>query len=612
MDALLARSTLACVGQDAGLTYADLADDRDALGQVLVERGLTRGSKAVLFGNRSCESIVALLAIQAVGAAYVPLDITGPTLRLQKIIADVQPALAVAATGLHDRAIDVVAGACPVVDATDRTGLPHEPTAGPGADDLAYVIFTSGSTGPPRGVEVTHRNVTALARARRDVFGTLSPTILLTWPLVFDGSVAVMRWAFDHGGTLVLATDEQVRDVHRLADLIEARGITHLSMVPVLYSLLLDARPGSLRGLRVVVVAGDVVPTELVRRHCRLLPDVRLVNEYGPTECTVWSTYHDLSPADADRASVPIGRPVPGVHVHVTDGQGQLVSGSATGELVIGGDTVAGGYLCDAALTQQRFRPDPWCGTGRVYLTGDLVSEAPDGLLAFAGRKDDQVKVNGYRVEPGEVEAALRAHDSVLTAAVVAAVLPSEQRVLVAYAQLRTGHQATGDDLLGFLRDRVSDYMMPRQVIILDRLPATPAGKVDRQALAIRGVPGTEPRAAAPADAPAEQTAGSSGELELLIATAWGQVTGTGDIQPTTNFFDSGGDSLRLAELQTLLAGHDIRVRVTELFAHPSPRELAAWLAGDGGDARAAVQVTERGKLMRRLLAGRGAGRRGT
>lgn len=553
---------------------------------------------------------MALLAIQAAGAAYVPLDPSGPALRLRQIVADLRPALAVAVASLRDRAAEVVAGACPVVSAAERPepGRAQAPIGGPEVGDVAYVIFTSGSTGPPKGVAVTHGNVRALARARREVYGTARPTILLTWPLVFDGSVAVMQWAFDLAGTLVIASDEQVRDVHDLADLIEAHGVTHLSMVPSLYSALLDARPNAIARLQVVVLAGEALPAELARRHHRLVPRVRLVNEYGPTECTVWSTYHEVGPADGDGVSVPIGRPIPGVHVHIVDEHGELVDGQTEGELVIGGDTVASGYLGDSGLTRRRFRPDRWCGAGRTYLTGDLVTEAADGLLRFAGRKDDQVKINGHRVEPGEIEAALLGHPSVLAAAVIASTLTDDRRALVGYVRLRAGDDVPADRLVDYLRERVSGYMIPRQVIALDRLPTTAAGKIDRQTLAARQDVGAWPVTTQAGDQ-AEPPDGPSGDLELLIATAWAKTTGAAGIQPTTNFFDSGGDSVRLAALQALLAGHDVKVRVKDMFAHPSPRDLAAWLGGTGRDARAASEVTERGKLMRQLLAGRRGGR---
>ncbi len=490
-----APAKLACVSSDLSLHYAELLDRRAALGGALSEHGVTRGSVVLVFGRRSVESVVALLAIEAAGATYVPLDIEGPVLRQRQIIAGVRPLLAVAASGLREKAAEVVAGACPVVAMTDLAGRSSRPAVRPGDDDLAYVIFTSGSTGQPKGVAVTHGNVAALARARREVFGTGSVTVLLTWPLVFDGSVAAMQWAFGCSGTLVIASDDEVRDVHRLAELIEQHSVTHLLMVPALYGPLLEARHDSLAAVRAVTVAGDVVPPGLVRRHFQLLPHVRLVNEYGPTECTVWSTYHELSPADGEHANVPIGRPVPGVHAHVIDEQGELAGSAAVGELVIGGDTVASGYIADAALTGRRFRPDRWCGTGRVYLTGDLVSESADGILSFVRRRDDQVKISGHRVEPGEVEAALYQHGSVAAAAVVAAALPGGRRALIGYVQLSAGELAAEAELREFLRDRIAGYMMPLRVMVLDRLPATHAGKPDRQALAARAAsdlaPGT-------------------------------------------------------------------------------------------------------------------------
>jgi amino acid adenylation domain-containing protein len=580
----------ACLSDRYLLSYVDLHRAVGRLGTALRARGIGPGDSVVLFGQPTAEAVVALLAIDAVGATYVPLDAVGPEARIRDMLSQVGAVLLLATSGQVEAArrfrsvtlplVELCADLFTDVSEVDEAGG----AAGPVPDDcsIAYIIFTSGSTGRPKGVAVSRANVRALATARARLFPDDRPRALLTWPLIFDGSVAVLQWTLEQGGTLVLPEDSDIRDVRALARLIVEHRVTHLSMVPSLYALLLEAYPAVVRTLSVVVTAGESISPDTVRRHFATAPEVRLVNEYGPTECTVWASYHDLRADDADRPVVPLGAPVPGTHLHVIDDSGAGLDGSGIGELWVAGPGVALGYVGDREATDRCFQADHWCGSDRMYRTGDLVHRDADGVLTYAGRVDAQIKIRGRRVEPAEVEAGLRAQPDITAAVVLPVRGPADRVVLAAFVTTRGG-EADEARWRADLARRVPEYMLPGLMVALPSLPLTPAGKVDRQALTSLG---ERELSATPQPSTMD---GSSGprELEELIRTEWAGLVGRPDLAPATNFFDSGGDSLLLARLQTQLGRRGITVAVTDMFAHPSPRELAVRIgAGEPGAGR--------------------------
>ncbi|OKJ95255.1 amino acid adenylation protein [Streptomyces sp. CB03234] len=504
----------------ASVTYGQLDSWATRVAAGLAAAGVTRGHRVGVLAEPSLAMVAAVLGTLRCGAAYVPVDTAHPDARIGSILSDAG-VTAVAVTPLTaSRAVApglprvVVGGNWTEEDqgaagrAADDTSVhprkphephepheryePHEPSyedAGP--EDTAYLIYTSGSTGEPKGVLVGHRELAASTAARRTVYPG-EPVFLLVSPLAFDSSVAGIWGTLTAGGHLVVATSEEVRDPGLLVRLVARHGVTHLLCVPSLYAVLLDAAEhlgmDALRSLGTVTVAGEPLPQSLLHRHFELLSDtkVALVNEYGPTEATVWASYARF---DAP-GPVSIGRPVPGTRLYVLDEECRPVRVGVTGELYIGGAGVARGYHGRPEATGRVFLTDPFAGVdgARMYRTGDLVRWNRDGTLDFVGRRDHQVKIRGHRVELGAVEAQLAAQPGVREAVVVA---NDTGTGLIAFALASTAPPATapGDHLADerTLRTRMAELlpavMVPESILLLPDFPRTVNGKVDRAAL---------------------------------------------------------------------------------------------------------------------------------
>jgi len=452
---------------------------------------------------------------------------------------------------------------------------------GVGADNLAYVIYTSGSSGRPKGVLVSHRNLVHSTAARLRYYGEAVRSFLLLSPFAFDSSVAGIFGTLCQGGRLVLVPAAEREDVAALGELVEREEISHFLCVPTLYSVLLDELHAT--ALRGVVVAGEACPIELVERHSRLLPQVGLWNEYGPTEATVWSSVCALRPA----AAVTIGRPIPNVELHALDAQRRPVPAGVPGELHIGGQGLARGYLDRPGLTAERFIPNPLSAEpgARLYRTGDLVRYLADGEIRFLGRLDQQVKVHGFRIELEEIEVALRTHPAVREAAVVALAarraaagdgadaaaeserVPQYER-LVACMVLEPGEpEPQPQALKSFLRERLPEYMVPTAYAVLEALPRTPSGKVDRRALA--SAEGAQLVPEVPFVAPRTPT-------EEKLVEIWSELLEVDRIGVHDNFFDLGGHSLLTTRLVSRLRDtFELEVPLQVFFEEPTLAGLA-------------------------------------
>ncbi len=568
-----------CDGQ--ALTYADL-DSRAALvAGRLQAAGIGLGARVGVLLEPSAVMVAAVLGVLRAGAAYVPLDPAHPDGRLSALLRDADVGGLVVAGASTVRA---AAFGLPLVDAGEvpdgRRCAEAPPCARVTAADAAYVIYTSGSTGEPKGVLVEHGQLAASTLARHIVYPGRA-TFLLVSPLAFDSSAAGLWGTLTAGGRLVVATAEEIRDPGRLVELVHRHRVERILCVPGLYGVLLDAavRVGveSLRTLDTVIVAGEALPAELVRRHVALRgAAAALVNEYGPSEATVWSSYQRVCGPGAPRSQpITIGGPVPGVRLYVLDERGRPTPLGSEGELFVGGALVARGYVGRQEETDRVFLSDPFAGVegARMYRTGDRVRWTGDRTLEFLGRRDNQVKIRGHRVELGAVEAALRATPGVRDAVVV------------------TDH--TGDRLLGFvlaspavvvlaeeLRKRLARVlpavMVPGHIEVLNRFPTTVNGKVDRTALSRSGV--SAPRT--PSRSPRSHLDGPS----AAVAAAWGEVLDLVDVPTGVNFFDLGGNSLSMFALQDALERHTgSRPSTITLFRYTTVAEQASLIRDGGG-----------------------------
>jgi amino acid adenylation domain-containing protein len=447
-----------------------------------------------------------------------------------------------------------------------------------GGGDAAYVIYTSGSTGRPKGVVVPHHAIAAFVRGAHDSY-SLGPgdRVLQFASISFDTSAEEIWPALASGATLVLRPEDMASSIPHFVREVERLGITCLDLPTAFWHELtagMDSEGLSMPpGLRLVILGGEeALADRLALWQRRVGPSVRLVNTYGPTETTIVATRRELSGLTG--GVVPIGRPIAGARTWLLDRFFEPVPVGVRGELWIGGSGVARGYLGRPDLTAERFVPDPFGGEpgARLYRTGDLAVLRPDGDLVFAGRADRQLKVRGYRIEPGEIEAALRTHPS-LRDAVVDARGPGDAKRIVAWIVPREGMAAPGaSDLRAFLRDRLPEPLLPAAFAPVGALPLTPSGKVDRRALA-------EPVDTRPDDG---SYAEPQSALERTIAGIYSDLLRVGRVGLHDNFFDLGGHSLLIVrahlKLQEAL-GREIPV--VDLFRFPTVAALARHLGGE-------------------------------
>ncbi|GAA1655098.1 non-ribosomal peptide synthetase [Catellatospora bangladeshensis] len=519
VDAAIAAhpDAVAVVAADSAMTYAQLDAEAGAVARALAGRGIGAGDLVAVCLPRTSRLLPALLGVLRTGAAYLPLDPEHPSARRADLLADARPAALLVP--------DADGATVPAEPAAPALGPAPEGAPAPAARHdagLAYTIYTSGSTGRPKGVLIEHHAVVNLLHALREVLPTgPGDAWLAVASAAFDMSVPELWLPLVTGGTVVLATQDQARDGELLLKLLRAGGVTHAHLTPSTWRRLLDAgfaEPG------VVAVSGAEALPEPVAAALRERAG-RLVNLYGPTETTVWSTWADLTSG----GPVTIGRPLANTTVHVLDAALRPVPPGVLGELCLGGSGVARGYLNRPELTAERFVDTAW---GRLYRTGDRVRQTAQGVLEFHGRVDDQVKLRGYRVEPGEVEAHLRAAGAVADAAV--ALSPSGEE-LVAYV--------VGAPDAAELRERLTAalpaHLVPSSFTLVAQLPRNANGKLDRAALAdLTGTPLTPP----------EQPRAYTG-LALQVYEIWREVLGHGEIGPDDDLFDLGGHSLTVTKI---------------------------------------------------------------
>ena len=556
---------------DEAVTYAELDRRANQVANALGAAGVGPGSFVGVHARPSVDLVVGVLGTLKSGAAYVPLDPAYPEGRLRRIIAEMSMDCIV-----RSGEGDVLDAPIAVVPISRTRNLPDTaPAVELGADAAAYVIHTSGSTGRPKGVVVRHRNIVSSTLARSVFYPRAVQRFLLLSSFSFDSSMVGLFWTLCSGGTLVIATSEERDDVLGLAGLIQARQITHLLALPSLYRILLTEAPAArLSSLETVIVAGEVCPVDLVEAHRRACPDADLCNEYGPTEATVWS--HAWIDDGSDLTDVPIGTPIPGACHAVLDELGRPVPVGEVGELFIGGAGVAAGYLDDPDATAQRFvQPGATTGhppEGPWYRTGDLVRSDHAGCLSFVGRVDRQLKVRGHRIEPGEVEAAIRRHAGAVAADVRDVVVTStgsgDRTDLVAFVVAGGGFEPTAARRA--LLDRLPTAFVPSVIHQVDSMPLLPSGKIDVEAL--RSVP--RPARPEPDRPEPDRVVTSDDDVRSMIAL-WEDVIGTEGIGPDDEFFDVGGHSLAaMSILARVLRERGVNMPMATFHSSPTPRAL--------------------------------------
>jgi amino acid adenylation domain-containing protein len=566
------KVAVVCGGEQ--LSYGDLDRRSARLARYLGALGVGAEERVGLWAERSPELIVALLGILRAGGAYLPLAPEYPPERLAWMLDDAGATVLLAERRLLARLADASPREGLRVIFLDELEAGEEPAADlPQVDpaNLAYVMYTSGSTGLPKGVAVTHRNVMRLVRGAD--YAEMGPEqVWLQYaPMSFDASTLEIWAPLLNGGRLVLVPGSQAA-LDELAGAIREHGVTSLWLTAGLFHQMVDERPAGLRPLTQLLTGGDVVSSVHARRLLELLPGLTLIDGYGPTEGTTFTSCHRMTEPWQVGAVVPIGRPIANGQVYLLDASFRPVPVGIVGELCAAGAGLARGYLDRPDLTAERFVPDPFGESGgRIYRTGDVARFLPGGEIEFVGRSDHQVKIRGYRVEPGEVETALALHPSVQNAVVLVHRDGGGESFLAAYVVLEAGIDdgAATEELRRFLRQSLPEPMIPSAFVFLDALPLTSNGKVDRRALLELDLAGKAGSAYVAPRTPDEEA----------LARIWAEVLRAERIGVTDNFLELGGHSLRATQVVVRVRdtlGIDLPLRT--FFENPTIEQLAAAL----------------------------------
>ncbi|WP_339955591.1 amino acid adenylation domain-containing protein, partial [Xenorhabdus sp. NBAII XenSa04] len=564
----------ALIAGDKSLSYRELNTQANQLAHQLIGQGVCPGDPIVLMFERSMVLVVAQLAVLKAGAVYVPLDPSVPAERKNWLINDCAAKLL-----LTDTRADIPADlAVPRLCLADESNTNSEqysvnPDLPRVSTDLAYIMYTSGSTGTPKGVLVPHRAVVRLVI--NNGYAAIEPAdrVAFTANPAFDASTFEVWAPLLNGGTLVVIDHTTLLTPVELVRALQTHRITVLWLTIGLFNRLAVELSPALPQIKMLIFGGDIPDLSVIAQVLNHRPPQQLLQAYGPTEGTTFTTIYPVEARGEGITRLPIGRPIANTRIYLLDRHGQPVPLGAIGEIYVGGDGVACGYLNRPELTAELFLVDPFSDNpeARLYRTGDLARYRPDGNLEFLGRNDQQVKIRGFRIEPGEIETRLAEHPAVREVAVLALGDGGDKR-LVAYIVAETGVAEADETLVNNLRTHLSailpDYMVPAAFVRLEALPLTPNGKLDRRALP---APDGEAFARQAYEAP-------QGEMEIALAAIWGELLGIEPISRHDSFFALGGHSLLAVRMVERLRQQGLALTARELFRSPVLSELAQTL----------------------------------
>lgn len=590
----------AVIFEDGELKYRELDSRANQLANHLQKQGVGPEVPVGIYMEPSLEMIVAITGILKAGGAYVPLDAEYPAERLMAILEDTKSPVLLTQAKLKS---DISESSAQVICLDSEWGRikaesADKPENDVSPENLAYIIYTSGSTGKPKGVPITHQNLVHSTSARLNYYKEPVDRFLLLSSFAFDSSIVGLFWSLCSGGMLVLPTAGLQRDPLPVADLIADKQITHLLCLPSLYSLILsEANSKKLASLKTVIVAGEACTKDSIDLHKEMLCNAELLNEYGPTECSVWSIVYDCLSQELETI-VPIGKPIANSQVYLLNSRMRPVPVGVPGELYIGGPGLSRGYLNRPEQTAEKFVPNPFGDEpgARLYSTGDFALYLPDGNIEFLGRADQQVKIRGYRIELGEIEAVLSQHPDVQEGVVDARETSSEgdsqiaDKRLVAYLISKTEEKPATAELRAFLKKRLPDFMVPSAFVFLNAFPLTPNGKVDRTAL-------PEPDRTRPDLA--ETFVAPTTAVEEVLTGIWAEVLNIEQAGIHDNFFELGGHSILVTQLVSRIRDAlQVELALRTVFDAPTVFELTEVLFQDEGKR---TQIEKRAELLVKL-----------
>ncbi|QLE39379.1 amino acid adenylation domain-containing protein [Nostoc sp. C052] len=564
---------VALIFNNQHLTYKDLNIRANQLAQHLQSLGVGTETLIGICIERSLEMVVALLAILKAGGAYVPLDPGYPQERLAFMLSDTKVSVLltqkelVTKLPIHTAFVICLDADWNTIAQNKKENLSTSITA----DNLAYVMYTSGSTGTPKGVSVIHRGVVRLVKETNYAHLTDEEIILQLAPISFDASTFEIWGCLLNGGQLVIYPPNRP-SLEELGQIIQQYQVTTLWLTAGLFHLIVDEKIDALKSLRQLLAGGDVLSVPHVQKFLQTVENCQLINGYGPTENTTFTCCHTITaPLQAD-VSIPIGRPIANTQVYILDQNLQPVSIGETGELYIGGDGLARGYLNRPDLTAEKFIYHSFDSdlATRLYKTGDLARYLPDGKIEFLGRIDNQIKIRGFRIELGEIEREIAQHPDVRENVVLARQDEIGEKQLTAYIVPQYNSSYTHNNLRLFLQQRLPNYMMPSAFVILESLPLTANGKVDRHKLPApsRERPQLEQAYIAPQN-----------DLERLLAGILSELLKIDRVGTDDNFFDLGATSILILQVAVRLQQElGIQLSAVKLFQYSTISSLANYL----------------------------------
>ncbi|WP_339232005.1 plipastatin non-ribosomal peptide synthetase PpsC [Bacillus sp. FSL M8-0071] len=574
MQAEQTPNAVAIVSDTQVFTYEDLNSWANQIASVLQIKGVGPDSVVALLTGRTPELIAGMLGILKAGGAYLPIASDLPVERIAYMLSDSGAALLLQSEKTEKQLLDIECEQI-IIEDIQKQGKTKNVDSSAGPHSLAYIIYTSGSTGKPKGVMIEQRSVIRLVKNSNYITFTPEDRLLMTSSIGFDVGSFEIFGPLLNGAALHLSDQQTFLDSHQLKRYIEHQGITTIWLTSSLFNHLTEQNEQTFSQLKHLIIGGEALSPSHVNRIRNVCPEVSIWNGYGPTENTTFSTCLHIQ--KTYELSIPIGRPVGNSTAYILNQWGVLQPVGAVGELCVGGDGVARGYLGRPDLTKEKFVPHPFAPGDRLYRTGDLARWLPDGTIEYVGRIDDQVKVRGYRVELGEIESALRQIDGVKEAAVLARTGQSGSKELFGYISVKAGTNA--EQVRSLLARSLPNYMIPAYIIEMEALPLTSNGKLNRKAL-------PEPNFTS------KQTyAPPQNDLEDQLVLIWQEVLGIQRIGIEDSFFELGGDSIKALQVSARLGRYGLSLQVSDLFRHPKIKDLSPFI-------RKSERIIEQGPIQ--------------
>ena len=574
-------ASTAIVYENQILTYAELNAKANRLARLLREKGVKRNDLVAIFFRRSPEMIISILAVLKSGGAYLPIDPEYPKERIAGILEDSGASTVLThsslANKLGDHELIILDNITKILD--QKSGENLEPVNS--SDDLAYVMYTSGSTGKPKGNLITHYNISRVVKNTNYIDITEKDTVLQLSNYSFDGSTFDIYGALLNGAKLVTVNQDILLDVAELSELIKNQGITLFFVTTALFNALVDVNIDCFKTIRKVLFGGERVSVRHVAKAFEFMGPGRMIHVYGPTESTVFATYHNVNEINNRLSTIPIGKPLSNTKIYIMASDGKLQPVGIPGELCISGKGLAKGYFNRPELTAEKFVQNPFIYGERLYKTGDLARWLPDGSIEFLDRMDTQIKLRGFRIELGEIEAQLLKHENVREAVVLCREDNDGNKFLCAY--IVADAELLEMDLRSHLSRELPDYMIPSHFAQLQSMPLTPNGKIDKKILNEYAVK---------IESEIEYVAPAS-EVEKILAEVWQEVLGAKRIGVNDNYFSQGGDSIKAIQIASRLQKQQLKMEIKDLFQHPTIRELNSYIKTTGKKAQQSVVTGE-------------------